>query len=457
MYYKISEETLTAIADAIREKGGYDNLMFPGEMPENIRAALEAGTTVAGGDLAAVLSGEGGDIITIPDITILREYALYKTSFKQVLMPATVNTISAHAFSSMSSLEDLEISESVKSCSTDAFLGCSALKTLRWNPISISSMGTSSYAAFRECHNLVDVIFGDKVKIIPSFLLWGSEAKGIKSIRIPNCVTTIGEGAFAGTGIENVTISETVANVGRRAFLNCTALKGVHWKAISVADGLTYDTFFQNCTGITTFVIANGVTRVPAYLLWNTTCPGIKELNIPETVTYIGAGAFAGIGIESITIPKSVTNVGARVFVNCASLKTVYWNPEAISSVGSFYDPIFSNCPALSQLVFDEAVTIVPEYIARGCKGLTSVTIPANVTTIGGNAFADCSSLETLILDADRVVTLSNSNALNNTAIAAGTGYIYVKDEYLDEYKSATNWVTYAAQIKAKSELEETA
>lgn len=46
-----------------------------------------------------------------------------------------------------------------------------------------------------------------------------------------------------------------------------------------------------------------------------------------------------------------------------------------------------------------------------------------------------------------------NSNDLTGTTIAKGTGYVYVPDDMVDTYKSATNWSTYASQIKGMSEL----
>ena len=48
---------------------------------------------------------------------------------------------------------------------------------------------------------------------------------------------------------------------------------------------------------------------------------------------------------------------------------------------------------------------------------------------------------------------MSNINMLQSTPIANGTGYVYVPDDMVDTYKSATNWSTYASQIKGMSEL----
>lgn len=46
-----------------------------------------------------------------------------------------------------------------------------------------------------------------------------------------------------------------------------------------------------------------------------------------------------------------------------------------------------------------------------------------------------------------------NSNDLTGTTIEKATGYVYVPDDMVDTYKSATNWSTYASQIKGMSEL----
>ena len=71
------------------------------------------------------------------------------------------------------------------------------------------------------------------------------------------------------------------------------------------------------------------------------------------------------------------------------------------------------------------------------------------IQTIGQYAFYGCTNLVTLVLGSDSVVTLKNANALTNSGIAKGTGYIYVPAALLDTYKAATNWATYANQFRA--------
>ena len=82
------------------------------------------------------------------------------------------------------------------------------------------------------------------------------------------------------------------------------------------------------------------------------------------------------------------------------------------------------------------------------CTALTVVDVP-NVTTIGISALGECTALEALILRSDTIVTMENTNALEKTGIATGTGFVYVPSALVAGYQAATNWSTYANQIRA--------
>ena len=97
----------------------------------------------------------------------------------------------------------------------------------------------------------------------------------------------------------------------------------------------------------------------------------------------------------------------------------------------------------------DNIATRVGKSAFRRCLLLANVDMP-NITYIDENAFNECSALNTLILRrTDSVVTLANANALANTPIAGGTGYIYVPSALVDAYKADTVWSVYASQIRA--------
>jgi hypothetical protein len=81
------------------------------------------------------------------------------------------------------------------------------------------------------------------------------------------------------------------------------------------------------------------------------------------------------------------------------------------------------------------------------------VSIDCFLTTIGSGVFGSCSKLAKLILRSNTLCALSSAGAFTSTPIAKGTGFIYVPDDLVDTYKGATNWSTYANQIKGISEL----
>lgn len=85
----------------------------------------------------------------------------------------------------------------------------------------------------------------------------------------------------------------------------------------------------------------------------------------------------------------------------------------------------------------------------NGCSSLTKADFSA-LKTIDSSVFNGCLKLATLILrDASGVCSLNSTGVFQSTPIASGTGYIYVPSALVDAYKAATNWSTYADQIRA--------
>lgn len=98
--------------------------------------------------------------------------------------------------------------------------------------------------------------------------------------------------------------------------------------------------------------------------------------------------------------------------------------------------------------ITDNLVTSIGDFVFRGCSALTTADFMA-ATSISSSAFSNCSVLTALILRSETMCTLSNTNVFNNTPIKSGTGYIYVPRALVDSYKAASNWSTFANQIRA--------
>ena len=95
-------------------------------------------------------------------------------------------------------------------------------------------------------------------------------------------------------------------------------------------------------------------------------------------------------------------------------------------------------------ITFDTDVTSIENWAFDGCSELNSITIPNSVTSIGNSAFSSCSSLTSITIEATTPPSLSSK-------MFSSSPIIYVPDESVDAYKSATNWSSYASQIKPMS------
>lgn len=159
-----------------------------------------------------------------------------------------------------------------------------------------------------------------------------------------------------------------------------------------------------------------------------------------------------------------VTGVGAYAFYYASSLKSVNF-PNASGDIGMC---AFQYCAALSSVNIPNATQILGNAFQR--TGLTSVNFPlvtyvggsafdssdrlvtadfGAVTYIGSGAFSNCYALTTLIIRTTAQVCYLGGPLSSSCPIAKGSGYIYVPAALVDSYKSATNWSTYAAQIRA--------
>ena len=89
-------------------------------------------------------------------------------------------------------------------------------------------------------------------------------------------------------------------------------------------------------------------------------------------------------------------NIGSYAFYGCRGLTSLTL-PAGITSIGDY---AFSRCSGLTSLNLPACITTIGYYAFSGCSGLTSLTLPAGITSIGDYAFHGCSRLTSLNLPA---------------------------------------------------------
>ncbi|MDY4900280.1 MAG: leucine-rich repeat protein, partial [Sodaliphilus sp.] len=166
-----------------------------------------------------------------------------------------------------------------------AFAGCKSLATLRWSDATqLALIGSEAFIATQM-----------------------SDAALAKFQKL----STIGAWAYAGTPVEEVTLPESVKEVGDGAFFYATHVTNLVLpsKVTKVAPYLTAGTNVAN-----TNIWGNDITRIGDFALYNLS--DIDRLTIPSQVTYIGTKAMAGMtGLTRITAkPTTVPLLGHDVW-----------------------------------------------------------------------------------------------------------------------------------------------
>ena len=199
---------------------------------------------------------------------------------------------------------------------------------------------------------------------------WLNAIQDVDAINIANGVKKIGSEVFKGASkVTEIVIPETVTLIGNNAFAET---------------GLTNVTF----SGTPQIKFLGGFGDIQS----------LKNLDIPDSVTWISSSAFSNSGLESIKLPANLTTIESSAFQN-TNIKELNI-PDSVESIGH---SAFKNMPQLEKITLpdNEKFTSIPTYLFYGSENLKEVNIPDSVTYIGEYAFQNCSSLESVSIPAN--------------------------------------------------------
>lgn len=148
---------------------------------------------------------------------------------------------------------------------------------------------------------------------------------------------------------------------------------------------------FMNCNSVSSITLNKGITTLGSYAFAGSS---ITKLNIPTSVTSIGASCFSNCeSLEAISIPGTVGGLLAGTFYKCSKLKDVSLS-EGLGYIGLRNGSgCFFNCTSLEEISIPDSVALIGYNAFFGCTSLKKVHFPDNDVEYVSNCFAGCTSL----------------------------------------------------------------
>lgn len=249
----------------------------------------------------------GENTYTVVSIGTCKDNQIFIPRFYE---EGVITAIGARAFANCTNVEKIVLPDSVVSIGDRAFYN-SGLKEFVI-PASVKTMGTQ---IFFQAKNLDTVYYDSDFASQTTAIFGATSVKKVvfRGAKVPAYVCQ------DAAELKEIVISNSVREIGTRAFENCYSLlkADIPSSVAVIGDGA-----FKNCTGLTAVTIPDSISAIGAEVFEG--CASLTAVTVPDSVIRIGNRAFAGCKkLAKITLPASITNIGQEAFADCAALQTV--------------------------------------------------------------------------------------------------------------------------------------
>ena len=247
-----------------------------------------------------------------------------------------------------------------------------------------------------------------------------ADCANLTNIDIPSSVTSLGDGAFSWTGLQSVTIPASVTTMGEQVFETCNDLRTILYEGSlkTISNKVVHPLI--GCVHLDTII-------TPAALWHCTSADQALEARygVPHKARYI-----------EVTDGELTKQAMSYIAQNSSALEVLDLTAATNTTL-----PLgaLMNSYRLSYLYLPEQIQTVPEMLAEGCYSLMEIIIPATITEIGNYAFAGCSNVWRMTVDAvvPPTVYAETFKGIDRTitvAVPTGSEEAYRQANYWSEF-----------------------
>ena len=201
-------------------------------------------------------------------------------------------------------------------------------------------------------------------------------------VTLPNSVKEIGWGAFGRSSVWEVTLPQNITEIKNATFFDCQELK-----SITIPDKVTAigDSAFFFCVELGNVVLPEGLKTIGNVAFVGIGFAGSANINLPNSLTKLGQGAFLASGIQELTLPASLDTIPVSAFEMCINL-TKITIPNSIKAIEG---GAFVNCSQLKSVTIPNSVKMIDYAAFALCTSLDTVVIGSGVEKLGEGAFTN--------------------------------------------------------------------
>ncbi|MBQ9766105.1 MAG: leucine-rich repeat domain-containing protein [Lachnospiraceae bacterium] len=267
---------------------------------------------------------------------------------EKIVLPDTITSIGDYAFKNCRKLAYIKLPDTISTINIGTFANCSAMKEINF-PEGLVSIGSG---AFENCISLIE-------------------------INIPDDVTEVGEGAFSlCKSLREVQLSDSMQEIKGYTFYNCNSLESIDFKEVSTISSYA----FCECKNMKAIALPESITELKDNAFISTNIEVITMLCAPEIERL--SDVIKGCSIGKLIIDNNIESIDKYMFYEMEIKEIVL--PETVTYIGR---KAFYNCSNLQTIIIPSGVTEIRDAAFGNCTALTSLTVPIGVEAVGKLSF----------------------------------------------------------------------